>query len=191
MLKPNPIVNEHQFMGAWYFSDISICDKLIDYHKNSDEKRPGIIGSGKVVKEVKDSTDLSILDDKLLSEYGIALTQVVDEYKLLYPWCNMYGKWGVLKHPQVKHYKPTAAYHGWHTERTNADPSNSTRHLVFMTYLNTLTDSGETEWLHQNIKVKPEKGLTVIWPADWTFTHRGVPSPSQEKYIVTGWFNYY
>ena len=23
-----------------------------------------------------------------------------------------------------------------------------------------------------------------------TFTHRGVPSPSQEKIIATGWFNY-
>ena len=41
------------------------------------------------------------------------------------------------------------------------------------------------------IKVKPEKGLTLIWPADWTFTHRGVPSSTETKYIVTGWFNYF
>ena len=37
--------------------------------------------------------------------------------------------------------------------------------------------------------VQPRKGLTVIWPADWTHTHRGVPSPSQDKYIATGWYN--
>ena len=29
--------------------------------------------------------------------------------------------------------------------------------------------------------------MTLIWPADWTFTHRGVPSPTQEKIITTGW----
>jgi hypothetical protein len=64
------------------------------------------------------------------------------------------------------------------------------RHLVFMTYLNDVTDGGETEFFYQKLKVKPEKGLTLIWGADWTFTHRGITSPTQTKYIVTGWFNY-
>jgi hypothetical protein len=40
------------------------------------------------------------------------------------------------------------------------------------------------------VQVQPEKGLTVIWPADWTFTHRGIVSPTQDKWIVTGWFNF-
>ena len=59
-----------------------------------------------------------------------------------------------------------------------------------MTYLNDVTHKGETEFFHQKIKIKPEKGLTLIWPTDWTFTHRGIPSPTEEKYIVTGWFEY-
>ena len=59
-----------------------------------------------------------------------------------------------------------------------------------MTYLNDVSDHGETEWFHQKLKVKPKKGLTVIWPADWTFTHRGISSPTQRKIIVTGWFSY-
>ena len=59
-----------------------------------------------------------------------------------------------------------------------------------MTYLNDVTDGGETEFFHQNLKITPEKGLTLIWGADWTFTHRGIPSPSQEKYIATGWFSF-
>ena len=37
------------------------------------------------------------------------------------------------------------------------------------------------------IKLKPKKGLTVIWPAEWTHTHRGIASMTQDKYIVTGW----
>ena len=59
-----------------------------------------------------------------------------------------------------------------------------------MTYLNDVEDKGETEFVLQNLKVKAEKGKTLIWPADWTHTHRGIISPTQEKYIVTGWFNF-
>ena len=32
--------------------------------------------------------------------------------------------------------------------------------------------------------------MTVIWPVDWTYTHRGIVSPTETKYIATGWFNY-
>jgi len=59
-----------------------------------------------------------------------------------------------------------------------------------MTYLNTVEDGGETEFFHQQRSISPQKGLTVIWPADWTHTHRGVPSPTETKYIITGWFNF-
>ena len=59
-----------------------------------------------------------------------------------------------------------------------------------MMYLNDVTDNGETEFLHQNLKIIPEKGKLVIWPSDWTHTHRGITSTTQEKYIITGWFNF-
>mgnify|MGYP001271300870 CR=1 FL=1 len=41
------------------------------------------------------------------------------------------------------------------------------RVLVFMTYLNDVTDEGETEWYYQRVKVKPRKGLTVIDPGSY------------------------
>jgi hypothetical protein len=59
-----------------------------------------------------------------------------------------------------------------------------------MTYLNDVTDDGETEFYYQQVKFQPKKGLTVIWPADWTHTHRGIASMTQDKYIVTGWYNF-
>ena len=45
-----------------------------------------------------------------------------------------------------------------------------------MTYLNTIKVGGETEFLYQKLKIKPKKGLTLIWPTDWTHTHRGLIS---------------
>ena len=59
-----------------------------------------------------------------------------------------------------------------------------------MTYLNDVEKGGGTEWIHQKLKVKPEKGKTVIWPAEWTHTHRGIVAPKETKYIATGWYGY-
>jgi hypothetical protein len=59
-----------------------------------------------------------------------------------------------------------------------------------MTYLNDVYKGGETEFFHQQFKVTPKKGLTLIWPADWTYTHRGIVAPVEEKIIVTGWWNF-
>jgi hypothetical protein len=90
-----------------------------------------------------------------------------------------------------RYYPPSGGYKTYHTERTGRGEPEGSRHLVFMTYLNDVDDGGGTEFYHQGpLVVQPKKGLTLIWPADWTFTHRGVPSPTQEKAIVTGWFNF-
>ena len=59
-----------------------------------------------------------------------------------------------------------------------------------MTYLNNVDDGGETQFLYQEKEIQPKKGLTVLWPTDFTHTHRGVTSPTQTKIIATGWFNY-
>ena len=68
--------------------------------------------------------------------------------------------------------------------------ATASRHLTYMTYLNDVSDKGETAFYYQNIKIKPEKGLTVIWGTDWTFTHRGIASPTETKYIATGHYHY-
>ena len=37
------------------------------------------------------------------------------------------------------------------------------------------------------LTVPCEKGVTLVWPAPWTHTHRGQISLTHEKTIVTGW----
>ena len=176
------------FICGWYLDDQSICDILINHHKSNPSERGIVIGGVKL--EVKNSLDLVLADVSLLTQYTSKLQLCVDEYIKKYKWCDQYSAWGVTQFPNIQKYEANGAFYAWHTERVDGEYPASTRHLVFMTYLNDVNDAGETEFYHQKIKVKPEKGLTLIWPADWTFTHRGVPSPSQEKYIITGWFNF-
>ena len=42
----------------------------------------------------------------------------------------------------------------------------------------------------KKIKIKPETGKTLIWPAEWTHAHRGSVLNGGEKYIITGWLHF-
>lgn len=82
-------------------------------------------------------------------------------------------------------------YHLWHSEQ--AGGKSVERVLVYSLYLNDIgeTDGGETEFLYQKLRVRPEKNMLVLWPAAFTHTHRGnTLLGTESKYIVTGWFYY-
>lgn len=80
---------------------------------------------------------------------------------------------------------PTGGFHNFHSENTSW--INSSRTLVWMVYLNTVKDKGETEFYFYNKRYKPQKGTVLIWPAGFTHLHRG-NSPEEKKYIATGWY---
>ena len=86
---------------------------------------------------------------------------------------------------KIQKTKIGGGYHVWHHESNNRE--NSLRLLTWILYLNDVHEGGETEFLYQHMRVKPEQGTLVIWPAAFTHTHRGNPPLSNEKYIVTGW----
>ena len=58
--------------------------------------------------------------------------------------------------------EPTQGYHMFHGEDINWNLQNRT--MAWMVYLNDVEEGGETEWLYQQRKIKPEKGTVVIWP---------------------------
>jgi hypothetical protein len=66
----------------------------------------------------------------------------------------------------------------------------SQRLLVFILYLNTIEEGGETEFLYQKKRIQPVEGRLLIWPAGFTHTHRGNPPLKDNKYIVTGWLEF-
>ena len=81
---------------------------------------------------------------------------------------------------------PTEGYHIWHIEH-NKGYDNEPRAFAYSIYLNDVEDGGETEFLHQSVRVKPKTGRIVIWPAGFPYAHRGNPPLSGEKYILTSW----
>ena len=191
-MREHKVNKKDNFIGGWYMDNTSICDKIIRHHELSPNKTPGIIGSnGKPIVDpkVKQSTDVIHWTDSLRREYYDHLSKAVNAYKQKYPACAAICSWRIIEDINIQHYKPNEGYHAVHCERSSGNLPNVNRLLAFMTYLNEVAVEGGTEFIHQKIITKAEKGLTLIWPADWMFMHRGIPAPNQHKYVVTGWFS--
>jgi len=185
---------QNNFLLGWFFNDLTLCDDIIDYFKNTSDKHEGYVynehGKKVVNKNTKDSIDSIIPNGELLTRYYAQLNDVMTEYTKRYPLCQYGEPINILQNPNIQYYPPGGAFKLWHSERLGGLEPAASRFLTFMTYLNDVTDEGYTDFYHQKLRVRPQKGLTVIWPVDWTYFHRGYPSKTQEKYIVTGWFNY-
>ena len=84
----------------------------------------------------------------------------------------------------IQKYNVGGHFKNPHTERSGF--ISHYRYFAFMTYLNDVEDGGETVFPHFDVKIKPKKGRTLIWPSDWTHMHYG-DIVGSEKYIITGW----
>jgi len=87
---------------------------------------------------------------------------------------------------QIQRYKPGEGCKIWHFERSSKAEN---RCLVFMTYLNDVPDAG-THFKYQDLTTPAEKGLTLMWPTDFSHTHKGQITKHHEKYIITGWLGF-
>lgn len=189
-LVPHNINRLESFISGWYIRDETLCDQLIDYHKNSPKKEKGQIGAGRYVPSYKDSTDVVLQDQDLIVKFKTEFNLVLEHYQKQYPGVTQYFPFGLVEWINIQHYNPGQGFHAWHTERPGRHDHTMNRVLVFIMYLNDVFEKGETEWYHQRFKIQPRKGLTMIWPVDWCFTHRGITSKTQEKYIATGWLSF-
>jgi len=145
-----------------------------------------------ISKDHKDSADTAlsvIIRHPAMVTFLGNLQEVLVKYMEKFPWCAGYGAFKPHPHFNYQAYPIGGGYKTWHTERSDASPETGNRLFAWMTYLNDVPDGG-TEWFHQSLYVPAQKGYTVIWPADWTHTHRGRPSPTTEKQIVTGWYEF-
>ena len=174
------------FIGVGQISH-NVCDKIIDRFYKDPNRSAGKAG-GTIRKEVKISTDSSFMINEE-PQYRDELTSIINEYIQYYNphLTDGLDKYGFVERTNIQKYEPGEGFLKWHYERSGVELTN--RVLVFMTYLNDVPDGG-TEFKFQGITTEAKKGLTVVWPADWTHVHRGVVSSTTTKYITTGWLSW-
>ena len=182
------------FVGSWKVSNDKLFENIINFfEKNNQLHSQGAIDSGINLTEKKttdltiDPVDLKNKDYSVFNEYFDELFNCYDDYKKQWPFIRENIKTLDIPSFNVQRYLPGEHFSKMHAERS----STSTSHRLFawMTYLNDLEENagGCTNFQHFGIKVKPEKGKTLIWPAEWTHAHSGEVLKKGKKYIITGW----
>tara|TARA_R110000822_G_scaffold43310_3_gene117026 strand:+ start:645 stop:1223 length:579 start_codon:yes stop_codon:yes gene_type:complete len=186
--------SKQSFIAGAYI-DLELCDKIIEYHKTFRHRAyNGTIGDKNksyVDTKTKQSLDLHLnKNEYLFSEYNKELEKILSLYEKKYKFVkNLQTFNNTQENTNIQYYKPSEGFKAWHAERHGLFTSR--RQLVFMTYLNDVPKGGTDFYYYPELNIQAKKGLTIIWPADWTHTHRGVVSKTHEKYIVTGWFNFF
>jgi len=180
----------------------SICDQLIDYYENNMDRAQERTDFQKslnihdmslqLVYDVKEPGTI-----KLLKEIDDVLWNCFSLYKKKYERsATLIHDTGIIN-SVVKSFKiqktlPGEGYMHWHSEKmydiVPGAADSYRRFLVYTIYLNDINDGGETEFYYEKKKVKPEKGKVCLFPADFSYVHRGYPPKSETKYILTGWF---
>lgn len=61
----------------------------------------------------------------------------------------------------------------------------SNRYLVFIWYLNDVTEGGETEFPDLGLRVEARRGRLLMFPPYWMYQHAGLPPRSGDKYILS------
>lgn len=185
------------FIEAYQMSDTKLCDDIIEYYESIPNKTKGHSSQG-YNPDIKDSIDVKLGkfgESKILDRYVEHLfKECLNPYIEKYPDANT-NKLGLIYEPNIQWYPKGGGYKVWHSEKSYYPDfkhpkvlNHYSRHLVYLTYLNDVVgEGGETEFLYQNFGVKPKKGMTVIFPAEWMFTHKGVPAVDEEKMIITSW----
>jgi len=189
--------SDESFINGCYMPD-HICDDLVKYFDENPDRHYkggvyGIGGASESNDDFKASTEIAFYinqneeDVNIMSEYIMNLNLCIREYEYKYERVKLLATYAITEGIQIQKYEPSEGYKVWHCERYGI--VQQTRCFAFMTYLNDVSDGG-TEFMHQKLTSPAIKGLTMIWPSDWTHTHKGQISHTHKKYIITGWLNY-
>ena len=185
------------FIDEFQLSDLTLCDSLLKMFDDAHDRGLTFAGQsgamGQARPEIKASTDFWLNDcDKLgppekyrWPEYQAELNGFIDIYLDKYKFFEYGGMFTSRHLPQIQHYKPGEGYHKWHID--GAQMNSCDRAMVYMTYLNDVTEGGGTMFYHQKVTTKAVKGKTLIFPAAYTHLHKGEISKTQHKDILTGW----
>ena len=182
-VKPNTFI----FEKTQALSPEFCLDVIQRFEQHSEDQYQGRIGQqAQQDTSIKQSTDIVVsgkphwhdVDRALFKSLGIAIREFRNQFTYFKgPFKDMgYGLQRTL---------PGEFYH-WHIDGGSHQFSH--RQLVAIWYLNDVEGpGGETEFLYQDVSIKPQQGKLLIFPPFWTHEHRGVELQSGKKYIATTW----
>jgi hypothetical protein len=165
-------VYKNAFSNEW-------CDTIINYFTQNPDKFD--LRNSSYVNDIHGHLWDKVLKNEFLNFFNPCFNLYFQKYPYIIQPLEVVG-WKIQK------TLPTEGYHAFHIEH-GVNPPASNRVGVWTLYLNDVEEGGETEFLYQLKRIKPQKGTLCIFPAGYTHVHRGNTPFSGEKYIMTGWLD--
>ena len=183
------------FIGCWNLENNTLCNTIINFFENNKNlQKQGSTNEGKNLKSKKTTDiiinpkDLEKPQFQIFQQYFNELNKCYADYQNQWPFLKSSIKYIDIGQFNIQRYYEGDHFASVHSERTSLDCLH--RLFAWMTYLNEVEDGGHTSFTHYGVKVKPEIGKTLIWPAEWTHAHAGEVLKSGKKYIITGWMHF-
>ena len=174
-----------------------VCKHIIEKFKRDKRTFDGMMGSGYVDKNIKDTKDLYMsskfydwkdVNDHLHSRLSGGLKNYVKHLEECVKSDN--GEKITINDTTFQdirdsgymiHFYKEGGRYDWHHDDSNL----MIRKLTCIWYLNTLDeDSGGCTEFYGGKKIKPEEGKLLIFPATWNYLHRGQEVLKGEKFII-------
>ena len=174
------------------------CKHIIKKFERDSRSVPGLTAMG-LNLDVKDSQDLLISDipdwEKEDRTFFEKLSPVLDDYYMR----HFIDPVPTLSRSDWKE-RSNIIDKGYQIQRTTSDQKGFVYHhdgtaedsmrriITYLWYLNDIPeDEGGSTEFYDGVKIQPKTGRLILFPATWTFMHRGNPPKKGNKYICTGW----
>lgn len=186
-----------------------LCDEIIQmFEQETEAQYLGVTGGG-YKKNVKETLDLSFPDEgdnhkkycqESLTRWdtikNLLYKELTKNLKKYHTHLKMFEKEmfndpsstgmidnGFLMHKYFKGQGQFKRHHDFYIK------DNTHRVIVYIWYLNDVEKGGETQ-IFQHVKIRPEPGKLLLFPAQWCFPHCGLMPLSGDKYVITGWLHW-
>lgn len=183
--------NNH-FISSWSINEENL-DEIVEYFNLSHENHAqGAYKTGLIDKTKKDCIELSIkpkvVDEKKLNFFFNYLNKI----KICYE--DYIKQWGYLQNNSQKIYigsikieKYLLSGHNKEYQCDRNDIHSSHKSLSWITFLNSIEkEEGYMNFKYFDYSVQPKKGLTLMWPSDWTHMNNHDVMKTQDKFSIRG-----
>ena len=186
------VVYDQDFIVVYRGLDRDTCSAIVERFDRDEDKWRGRIGGANDAPDAdaaKVSWDLEIRNEGAWQDLFERIRPQIDacfsDYLSRSPILRSFEL--VATGYRIQMYPQNEGHFRWHADAVGA---NADRVVAMVLYLNDVESGGETEFLHQGIKIAPKAGYLLLFPATWNYMHCGRTPLSGHKYVISSFIKF-
>ena len=164
----------------------TLCDEIVNHYEFSDKWEDAQVGKGEVTKKIRNCVAInlsgegnkSVFDETLYKIVAGALKKYVSKYPVLKHIISSDEGYQLLKYEEESFYT-------YHVDASKEWPRTLSLSLI----LNDNYKGGEFSFFNGKYKVKPKKGMGIMFPSNFMYDHAVLPVKKGVRYSIVTWYN--